>query len=179
MHGIEDNACMKTGYRKLRAGRWSSEGHIYFITFNTLERRRLFCNAAVATDAARLIHETAQRLDGRLIAWILMPDHWHGLIEIGNGMPLPTYIRRLKGAVSRKLSLLHPDLPAVWQDGFHDHAIRRSESIEAIAGYLLMNPIRAGLVEDLSHYPYWYCESPVPNISIAMIDPFTDPNRRG
>lgn len=108
-----------------------------------------------------------------------MPDHWHGLIEIGDGMPLPTYIGRLKGATSRQLRLLHPHLPAVWQDGFHDHAIRRCESIETIAGYLLMNPIRAGLAEDLSRYPYWYCEWPVPNISIATVDPFTDENHRG
>ena len=179
MRSIEDYACMKTGYRKLRAGRWSSEGQIYFITFNTLERRKLFCDCAVAADSARSIQETAQRLDGRLIAWVLMPDHWHGLIEIGNWMSLPTYVGRLKGAVSRKLKLLHPNLPAVWQDGFHDHAIRRCESIETIADYLLMNPIRAGLAENLSQYPYWYCEWPVPNISIAAIDPLTDPNRRG
>lgn len=179
MQRIVDTASMKTGYRKLRVGRWSDEERLYFVTFNTRDRRRLFSNTAIATDAARLIQETAQGLDGRLVAWVLMPDHWHGLIEIGNTMSLPIYVGRLKGAVSRRLKLSHPRLPAVWQDGLHDHAIRRSESIEIIAVYMLMNPIRAGLAEDLSHDQYWYCEWPVQNISITAADPFADPNHQG
>lgn len=179
MRSIVDTALMEKGYKKLRAGRWSANGHLYFVTFNTRDRRKLFSDPAIATDAARLIHETGQRLDGAAIAWVLMPDHWHGLIEIGSGISLSAYVGRLKGAVSRRLRLLHPHLPPVWQDGFHDHAIRRSETIETIAAYLLMNPIRAGLVADLSHYPYWYCARPVPNISMAAADPFADSSHRG
>ena len=179
MRSIVDTASMKSGYQQLRAGRWSAKGQIYFVTFNTYGRRKLFSDPVIATDAGRLIHETGQRLDGAVIAWVLMPDHWHGLIDVGSGISLSAYVGRLKGAVSRRLRLLHPHLPTIWQDGFHDHAIRRSESIDTIAAYLLMNPIRAGLVADLSLYPYWHCEWPVPNISIPAVDPFADSSHRG
>ncbi|NOT86954.1 MAG: transposase [Lysobacter sp.] len=179
MQSIVNTVSMKSGYQRLRAGRWSANGHIYFVTFNTYDRRKLFSDPAIATDAARLIHETGQRLDGAVIAWVLMPDHFHGLIEVGTGISLSAYVGRLKGAVSRRLRLLHPHLPVVWQDGFHDRAIRGAESIDSVACYLLMNPIRAGLVADFSHYPYWHCAWPVPNISMAAIDPFADSSSRG
>ena len=167
------------GHAGLRLGRRSIAGHVYLVTFVTRDRRPLFSDPVIAHDMARAITDKRLWYRSRLMAWVLMPDHWHGLIEIGDGMPLSAYIGRLKGAVSRRLRLLHPHLPLVWQDGFHDHAIRRSESIDTIAAYLLMNPIRAGLVADLSLYPYWHCEWPVPNISIPAVDPFADSSHRG
>lgn len=43
----------------------------------------------------------------------------------------------------------------LWQPGFHDHAVRREESLEAIARYIVANPLRAGLVKKVGDYPLW------------------------
>jgi len=44
---------------------------------------------------------------------------------------------------------------ALWQRGFHDHALRRDEDIEDIARYIVANPLRAGLVRHIGDYPHW------------------------
>jgi hypothetical protein len=43
----------------------------------------------------------------------------------------------------------------LWQDGFHDHGIRREEDLRKVARYIVGNPLRAGLVDNILNYPYW------------------------
>ncbi|MNR61582.1 hypothetical protein D3C85_1833710 [compost metagenome] len=43
----------------------------------------------------------------------------------------------------------------LWQHGFHDRAIRREEDLQAVARYIVANPLRAGLVERIGDYPLW------------------------
>jgi REP element-mobilizing transposase RayT len=44
----------------------------------------------------------------------------------------------------------------VWQNGFHDHALRQEEDLAEVARYIVANPLRAGLVERLGDYPHWH-----------------------
>ncbi|MEO7253669.1 MAG: transposase, partial [Casimicrobium sp.] len=44
---------------------------------------------------------------------------------------------------------------SLWQDGFHDRALRRDEDLLTIARYVVANPLRAGLVQRLGDYPFW------------------------
>jgi REP element-mobilizing transposase RayT len=44
---------------------------------------------------------------------------------------------------------------AIWQDGYHDHALRSEENLQDAARYIVMNPVRAGLVESIREYPLW------------------------
>ena len=42
-----------------------------------------------------------------------------------------------------------------WQDGFHDHALRKEENVIEAARYIVANPLRAGLVSSVADYPHW------------------------
>jgi len=44
---------------------------------------------------------------------------------------------------------------AMWQQGFHDHALRNEENILDIARYVVMNPVRAKLCKRVGDYPFW------------------------
>ncbi len=41
-----------------------------------------------------------------------------------------------------------------WQRGFFEHRLRAEESIEEKAGYIMQNPVRAGLAADGSSWPH-------------------------
>jgi REP element-mobilizing transposase RayT len=43
----------------------------------------------------------------------------------------------------------------VWQRGFHDRALRRDDDVVAAARYIVANPLRAGLVENVGEYALW------------------------
>jgi REP element-mobilizing transposase RayT len=141
------------GYRELRAGRRSINGQCYLITFHTVGRRRLFADNGVAMIACRAMTAARAWPASTLMAWVLMPDHWHGLMELGDES-LSVCIGRLKAVSSRQLR--HCGLAAaVWAPGFHDRALRESDNVVAAARYVVMNPVRAGLASRAGRYPFW------------------------
>jgi REP element-mobilizing transposase RayT len=42
----------------------------------------------------------------------------------------------------------------LWQRYGHDHVLRDDERTEDVVGYILLNPIRAGLCERIEDYPF-------------------------
>ncbi len=84
-----------------------------------------------------------------------MPDHWHGVIELGHGTTLAAAMQRFKGITAHAVNRSCQRRGAVWQPGFHDHALRHDEEIAATLRYIIANPVRAGLVEHPLDYPYW------------------------
>ena len=143
------------GYRALRRGRASLDGQIYFVTFVTRDRRILFLAHERAAVASRALLDARLWRASKLLAWVLMPDHWHGLVELGGGESLAALVRRLKCNSSRVLREAEPRLGRAWADGFHDHALRNDESLVDVARYLVLNPFRAGLTRRIADYPWW------------------------
>jgi len=138
----------------LRRGRYSASGQLYHITTCTHERRPLFADAT----CARLVIGHMRNLhdDRRLssLAWVLMPDHLHWLFALGEGATLSGVVKRFKGRSAAGLRPATGPGP-VWQRGFHDHALRHDEDVQAIARYIVANPLRAGLVGRVGDYPWW------------------------
>ena len=145
----------KPGHIALRRGRSSATGQLYLVTFTTHRRQPLFSNPRLAMDAAREIHDPRSWQRSTLLAWVLMPDHWHGLIQLGEGESLPDLMRAFKENVSRRLRLQWHALGPVWAKSFHDRALRREEDASAAARYIVLNPLRAGLVRRVGDYPFW------------------------
>lgn len=89
------------------------------------------------------------------MAWVLMPDHWHGVLELGEGGRLASVINALKTNSARHIRKDIPGKPTVWARGYHDRALRTGESLVDVARYVVMNPVRAGLVRRVGDYPFW------------------------
>ena len=145
----------KPGHSALRRGRISTVGQLYLVTFSTYRRQPLFSNPRLAMDAAKEIHDPRSWQRARLLVWVLMPDHWHGLIELGEGESLAELMRAFKGNVSRRLRPQWPALEPVWAKSFHDRALRRGEDAFVAARYIVLNPLRAGLARRVGDYPFW------------------------
>jgi REP element-mobilizing transposase RayT len=138
-----------------RSGRISEPGRICLVTFTTDSRRRMFAEWELARIAARSLCDAHAWRDSHLLCWVLMPEHWHGLIELGAQESLSNVVRRLKATSARAVNLASGHRGALWMSGFHDHAIRHDEELIAIARYVVLNPVRAGLVARIGRYPFW------------------------
>lgn len=113
----------------------------------------MFADHAVAHAMYRALADRRLWPDAWLLAWVLMPDHWHALIQLGEPSCLRTVVGRLKTHTARVL----PELIArpVWEHGFHDHALRREQKLKAVARHIIMNPVRAGIADSPRTYAYW------------------------
>jgi REP element-mobilizing transposase RayT len=143
------------GSARLRLGRSSETGRIYLVTFATASRHAVFAEWETAQVAAKTLCNPLLWRDSRLLCWVLMPDHWHGLIELGSQDSLSAIVRRLKGVCARAVNLACVGSGPLWMSGFHDHALRHDEELVDVARYVVLNPVRAGLVTRAGLYPFW------------------------
>jgi REP element-mobilizing transposase RayT len=87
----------------------------------------------------------------RILGYCVMPDHVHLLVlNIENS--LLDFMRLFKGRLVRRLR--GHVAGTVWQRSSHDHLLRRNEDINGTLRYLLENPVRAGLVDKWTQYPW-------------------------
>ena len=143
------------GSAALRIGRHSQPGQVYLVTFSTHERQRRFVDFLPASTAARALHHAGSERASRVLAWVLMPDHCHLLVQLGDDESLSRWAGRTKAAMSRALHVAGAEARPVWTKGFHDRALRADDDLLAMARYIVLNPVRAGLVERVGMYPYW------------------------
>ncbi len=88
------------------------------------------------------------------LAWVVMPDHLHWLVDLKRGS-LAQLMCRVKSRSCRSVNLMSGSQGGLWQRGYHDRALRRDEDLKAAARYIVMNPLRAGLVKRPGDYPLW------------------------
>ena len=135
--------------RNLRLGRFSLAGQIYLLTIVSLDRSSVFAEFAAARRVVRAMHEPAVVSAVETLAFVVMPDHVHWLVQLKDGASLANVVRRFKARVSIVFGA------RVWQRGFHDHALRKDEDVAGIARYVVANPVRAGLVWRVGDYAHW------------------------
>ncbi len=99
----------------------------------------------------RDLHET--RLVDSL-AFVIMPDHLHWLFALGEE-PLHKVMQLLKARSGLQINRARSVHTPVWQRSFHDHALRSDESAGEMATYIVLNPVRAGLVREIGDYAFW------------------------
>jgi REP element-mobilizing transposase RayT len=81
-----------------------------------------------------------------------MPDHLHVLSRLGNSnQSLGVIIGSFKTFTTRQSWQFGYD-GALWQERFYDRIVRRSEDGQAIARYILENPVRKSLVGEIDRY---------------------------
>ncbi len=84
----------------------------------------------------------------KLLAFVVMPDHYHAIFALAPGEDLAQLMRRIgsftANQIRKKLGVKH----SVWQrDGFYDRACRNDSEVLNLAEYIEHNPIRKGFVE--------------------------------
>lgn len=84
-----------------------------------------------------------------------MPDHFHGILDIGNDHDLSSGVKKAKGRTARLINRHRQLTGSLWMEGFYDRAIRKDEDIVSVARYIVLNPVRSGLVKRCGDYPFW------------------------
>ncbi len=139
---------------RLRKGRYSESGRIYLLTAVTHQRQRIFQDWHIGRLLVREFRKAQEDADATSLAWVVMPDHFHWLVELHNG-DLPRLMRITKSRSARAINSARRSYGTLWQKGYFDRALRREEDLKAMARYIVANPLRAGLVEHIGQYPLW------------------------
>lgn len=138
----------------LRRGRFSESGLTYLVTAVTCGREPVFADFGLGRALVGELRNAEEQQLVRSLCWVVMPDHLHWLLELAD-LPLDAVIRQVKSRSAKQVNRLRCSSGAVWQKGYHDHALRQDEDRLNVARYVVANPLRAGLVTRLGDYPLW------------------------
>jgi REP element-mobilizing transposase RayT len=139
---------------RLRVGRYTEASRIYLLTTNTLHRAPVFSDFTLGRLVVDQFRNAQKFGFANSLAWVVMPDHFHWLIELRKGS-LSELMQKTKSMSTKAVKQSTGRTTSLWQRGFHDRALRREEDLVKLARYVVANPLRAGLVEQLGDYPLW------------------------
>ncbi|MBN2993285.1 transposase [Pseudomonas cedrina subsp. fulgida] len=139
---------------RLRIGRYSESGRIYLLTAVTHQRQLIFHDWRIGRLLVRAFRKAQEEGEATSLAWVVMPDHFHWLVELHNG-DLPRLMQITKSRSARAINQARQSFGTLWQKGYFDRALRREDDMKAMARYIVANPLRAGLVEHIGQYPLW------------------------
>ncbi|MES2872027.1 MAG: transposase [Pseudomonadota bacterium] len=139
---------------RLRTGRYSETGRIYLISTVVMNRKPIFNDFHLARLLINELRRTQEQGLVKSLAWVVMPDHLHWLIELQHNT-LSSVMQRTKSRSARAINAQQNSRVQLWQKGYHDRALRYDEDLKKTARYIVANPLRAGLVKSLGDYPHW------------------------
>lgn len=127
--------------------------HAYFLTFCTRSRYPAFLDPDAAGHVTAQLLRHARNQEFAVLAYCVMPDHVHVLIEGRTGnADARRFVHRWRQATGHWWSRVHPS--GLWQEGYWDWILRPHEDPLRIAAYIVQNPVRAGLVARVEDYEW-------------------------
>ena len=143
------------GTRQLRLGRQSISKQIYHISTATKNRIPILGDLQCGrTIVHAFAHETC-RNNISILASAILPDPFPRFMQLPDPPYLPPPRRPVKSLSARAINRLAKTRGSIWQRGFFDRGIRSNEDLVAVARYIIANPLRAGIVDDIGQYSLW------------------------
>src|SRR6186713_1907982 len=120
----------------------ATPGARYFLTQVTPDRQPWLAAPRTRDVFLAVLRAWHSERHGRILAAMLMPDHVHVLIELGEGLPVDQIITSWKSTARRGAGYAE-----TFQRDFQGHKLRESEQAEDYGLYMFLHPYRARLLK--------------------------------
>ena len=134
-----------------RSLRLEFPGAIYHVTSRGNARSSIFINDEDRVLFQICLGEAVTRFRWHCHAYCLMDNHYHLLIETPEGN-LSAGMRQLNGLYTQRFNRHHERVGHLFQGRFKAIVVDRDSYLLELCRYIVLNPIRAGMVENLDHY---------------------------
>src|SRR5947209_14045888 len=131
-----------------RTARQTPGGYVYHVLNRGTARLKLFRKPADYDAFLRVLEEAQQRCPTRLLAYCLMPTHWHLVLWPEHDGQLSRLLRWLTLTHSVRWHTHRHSTGSghVYQNRFKAFPVEQDEHLYAVLRYVERNPLRAGLV---------------------------------
>ncbi len=149
-------------------------GDIFFVTSTVAGHINLFSDKSLCKIFMENLEYYQTRGDYRIIAYILMPDHFHLVLRVNPDHLISKCVGNLKRITSRKISeylfrnnrvrqldrlqkavrLESTNDSRIWKYRFDSLVINNEYILRQKIDYVHNNPVRRGLVENACDWPY-------------------------
>jgi len=129
---------------------------VYHVTNRGTDERPIYLDDIDRKTFLTLLGSVVVRHDWTCHAFCLMTTHYHLIVETDQPN-LSRGMRRLNGGYAKSFNQRHDRRGHVFGGRYSVYVIDRDDHLEASCLYMLENPVRAGLCEKPSEWPWSGC----------------------
>lgn len=132
-----------------RGPRIDAPGLLQHLIARGIERSSIFKDHSDRLDFLERLEKLLPSCDAKCFAWVLVPNHFHLLIRTGK-KPLSSLMRRLLTGYAAKYNIRHQRSGHLFQNRYKSIVCEEDTYLLELIAYIHLNPIRAGLVKEIS-----------------------------
>jgi REP element-mobilizing transposase RayT len=125
-----------------RQARIDSPGLLHHLISRGLERREIFRTFEDYRDFMDRIEISPQKSPNQILAWALMPNHFHLLIRSGKG-GMTSFMRRLMSGYATSFNARHRRVGYLFQNRYKSIVCEEDTYLKELVRYIHLNPLRA------------------------------------
>ena len=128
-------------------------GALYHVTARGNRRESIFLDDGDQARFLDVLGEVCRHFNWQLHAYCLMTNHYHLLIETPDGN-LSKGMRQLNGVYTQRFNRTHGRVGHVFQGRFKGILVQKESYLLELARYIVLNPVRAGMVPFAQDWPW-------------------------
>lgn len=137
-----------------RIARGISDGAVYHLLNRGNARQQVFHHANDYQAFVNLLRETDQRNPFGILAYCLMPTHFHLVVRPEKADDLHRGMQWLMTSHVRRQHALDGSSGHIWQGRYKSFLIEQDNHLLMVLRYVEGNPVRAGLVSSAMDWPW-------------------------
>lgn len=136
-----------------RVARGRSETGVFHVMLRGINRSDLFQESEDYERFIAILRQCKSLCGFELYAWCLMGNHVHLLIRPGKES-LPLVMKRIGCRYVYWFNRKNERIGHLFQDRYRSEAVENDAYFLTVLRYILQNPIKAGLEQQMGEYPY-------------------------
>jgi putative transposase len=144
---------------------YDRERHTHFVTFSRHRRRRFLDHDRAKRVVLGVLNSQLSLQKGRCVGFVVMPDHVHAIVWFPEPNQVSHFMKQWKQRRSVNIKRLFASVlvryaetidltKPIWQAGYYDFNLFTERKTEEKLAYMHQNPVRAGLVQAPSDWPW-------------------------
>jgi len=126
----------------------------YFVTTRVLNGEPIFKSPELCLILIDNLKFYREKMQFKIFGYVIMPDHFHGLIKPQDSVTVSDIMRSIKSYSSKQIAEVCGRKGSLWQSRFYEHVTRSEQDLLIKLEYIHNNPVRAGLVENPHDYEF-------------------------
>ena len=128
-------------------------GGLYHVTSRGDRREDIFLKDADRQEWLAVLAQVCERFNWVCHAWCQMTNHYHLVVETVEAN-LSQGMRQLNGVYTQRMNRAHGCVGHVFQGRYKAIHVEKEGYLMELARYVVLNPVRAGMVADAGQWPW-------------------------
>lgn len=128
---------------------------LYHVIHRGNNRQKIFFSEGDCKYFLSLIEEARKKYRCKLYSYVLMPNHFHFLLESPQiAENLAKFIKLIAQKYTQYINKVHKRTGTLWEGRFKSSPVSKDNYLLACSRYIELNPVRAHLVKDPKDYSW-------------------------